>query len=62
MLKRSKQLRLYRVFFVAEGGDNKIFEIEATDHYKAIELGMDKCFEESPDGRFIPAGFEEIEL
>jgi hypothetical protein len=56
-----KQLRLYRVFFIAEKGEPKSFDIEAVDHYKAIELGMDKCFEEEPDNKFAPAGFEEIE-
>jgi hypothetical protein len=53
--------KLYRVYILAEDGNNKIYDIEAVDHYKAIELGMDKAFAEEPTNRFIPSGFEEIE-
>lgn len=54
-------MRTYRVFIAAEDGNNKIYDIEAKDHYKAIELGMDKAFKEEPENRFVPAGFEEVE-
>lgn len=53
--------RTYRVFIAAEQGENLIYDIEAVDEYKAIEKGMDRAFEEQPNNRFVPAGFEEIE-
>ncbi len=57
----TEQIRLYRVFLIAEVGEPVSYDIEAPNHYKAIEWGMDKAFEEQPDNKFMPAGFEEIE-
>lgn len=50
----------YKVYLVTEIGEPVEYEFEAKTHYKAIEMAMDRAFEEQPDNRFALAGYDKL--
>lgn len=52
--------KLYKVFILSEDGNNLEYKTEAPNYHKAIEIALDKAFEEHPDGRFMLGGYEVL--